>query len=166
MDTGTAERASGRHFVKALAGLQAGTLGGFISLGWIFLASLFSGESLWLFPNISASTFYGSRSLTEDFGLHTCAGVALHLLVSGSSGILFALIVPVAWPFRRSLLAALLYMAALQLFADTILWRRFNPWMLTYIPPAVVWIACIILAIALGTIPWLVRSMQRDFLLK
>lgn len=154
------------RLVQAFAGLQAGILSGLAALGWFLFASLASGDSIWLIPNIFASVFYGARSLRADFGLYTCSGAALHLLLSALLGIVFAFLVPSAWSWRRSLMVALIYVGLLHVFSISLVWTRFNPWLISYVSPGVLWMAYLVLGGGFSTIPSLVRSMRKDFLLK
>lgn len=154
------------RLVQAFAGLQAGILSGWTALGWFFLSSAVTGDSIWLIPNIFASLFYGARSVRADFGLYTCSGTALHLLLSAGLGIVFAFLVPSTWSWRRSLVVAFIYAALLHVLSISLVWTKFNPWLISYVPPAVLWIAYLILGLGFSTIPSLVRSMRKDFLLK
>ena len=77
----------------ALAGIQAGVMGGLILLGYLALDSKWHKRSVWTVPNLMASTFYGESAYQPGFGARTSAGLALLLFVYGLLGVLFGLVI-------------------------------------------------------------------------
>src|SRR5437762_6288245 len=76
-----------------MAGVEAGVLGGLFVMAWLATLSLLQGRSVWSMPNLLASTFYGQAALRRGFRWATLSGVALHVTLSASVGLLFGLAV-------------------------------------------------------------------------
>src|SRR6266550_3414494 len=77
----------------AMAGVEAGILGGLFMMLWLAILSLLQGRSVWSVPNLLASTFYGEDALRRGFRWTTLSGVALHVIMSAAVGLLFGLAV-------------------------------------------------------------------------
>src|SRR5437879_13595458 len=77
----------------AMAGVEAGILGGLFMMLWLAFLSLLQGRSVWSVPNLLASTFYGEAALRRGFRWTTLSGLALQLIVSATAGLLFGLAV-------------------------------------------------------------------------
>src|SRR5258708_38463470 len=75
----------------AMAGVEAGVLGGLFMMLWLAILSLLQGRSVWSVPNLLASTFYGEAALRRGFRWTSLSGVALHVIVSAMAGVLFGL---------------------------------------------------------------------------
>ncbi len=157
---------AGRLMVLSFAGLQAGVFCGLLTLLWYFLVSLFVYNSLWMIPNFFAAVFYQASSVRDDFGFYTCSGMAAHILFSATVGMIYAWIIPENIRWGRSLLFAFVYVIFLEGLWRTWIGNEFNPWMRVYIPLLSSWIACIIFGFGISIIPYLIRSMQKNFLLK
>lgn len=166
METRTLGSASELRLVRILAGLQAGILSGFVALFWLLLVSFVSFYSFWQIPNVFAAIFYGARSIRPDFGFYTCSGIAIHLLWFGLAGMIFAWGVPETLSWRKSVIFALIYVVLLQAVSTSLIWKNFNPWLMIYVSSAALWLASIMVGIGISIIPFLIRSMRRDFLLK
>src|ERR1700747_2545316 len=106
MSSGNAARP---HWSLALAGIQAGTVGALILLGYLALDSAWHRHSVWTVPNLLASTFYGESAYRQGFSAGTSVGVALLLLLYGVLGLLFALVVRDHGTRMRVVLAGLIY---------------------------------------------------------
>jgi hypothetical protein len=79
-------RLSLRH---ALAGLQAGVLGALVMLGLLMIGSLINHRSVWVVPNLFASTFYGANAYRNQFLRSSWNGVALLVALYGALGVLW-----------------------------------------------------------------------------
>lgn len=134
-------RLSLRH---ALAGLQAGVLGALLMLGWIMIGSLFERRSVWVVPNLFASTFYGTNAYRNDFLPSSWTGVALTIAVYGALGILWGCV----WKERKSPRLALygaLFGIVVHYALFHFVWRRINGLIVLYAPEQ---------QLALGSILW------------
>ncbi len=151
--------------VRVLTGIQAGVLGGLVSLVWLWWMSYLTTDSPWQIFNVSARLFYGPRAPRFGFGYPTLAGVAFHLLAAAGAGIGLALLARRSWGWSRSLVWSALYMLLLQASVNEWIWRVWNPSLLRLVSPLTVWGAAATLALAFSLIPWLLRSMEREFLL-
>jgi hypothetical protein len=76
----------GLKFRHLLAGLEAGVMGALLLLACMMLGTSFDGHSIWLEPNLFATTFYGSHAYEDGFFHDTWAGVALVVLIYGLLG--------------------------------------------------------------------------------
>lgn len=74
----------------ALAGVEAGVLGGLVMLAALGVSSILERDAWWSYPNLLGATFYGSRVLRSGPGWATASGIALQLVLAGSAGALFA----------------------------------------------------------------------------
>ena len=84
------QQAAGR-LDRALAGLQAGTVGVLNMLLWLGVCSVWRHESFWTGPNVLADAFYQSGTFHAGLEWSTAFGVALYILLYGVLGTLFAL---------------------------------------------------------------------------
>ena len=152
--------------LRSLSGVETGMIGGLLTLVWLLVTGWLLGAPGWVIPNLMATPFHGQRSLTADFGFVTLSGIALHLLECGLAAMAFAWLASPEWPAGRSLVAGLV----LSLFAhglmETFFLERWNPVLLSYAPPAVLWTGGMLFGLVLGCTPWRLRSMRRDFLLE
>ena len=73
-------------WLRALAGIEAGILGGVAMLAWPAVSSLVDLQSIWVVPNLLGSALSGHAVLHRGFGWVTVAGLGLHLFVAGSVG--------------------------------------------------------------------------------
>ena len=80
-----------RVLMAALAGLEAGVLGGAAALAMLVLTSFWRREPWWYIPNLFASMFYGAGAARAGFGMVTVSGLALHVTTSGLVGLLFGI---------------------------------------------------------------------------
>jgi hypothetical protein len=82
-ESDTRERFALRH---ALAGLQAGVLGALVILVCLMIGSLWDGRSIWVVPNLFATTFFGGAAYRNHFVRTTWTGVAMLIAVYGGLG--------------------------------------------------------------------------------
>jgi len=131
MSSGNAARP---HWSLALAGIQAGTVGALILLGYLALDSAWHRHSIWTVPNLLASTFYGESAYRQGFSAGTSVGVALLLLLYGALGLLFALVVRDHGTRMRVVVAGLIYGTGWFFLSFDILWKHVNPMVQIYSP--------------------------------
>ena len=70
----------------ALAGLEAGVLGALQMLACVMLGASFERHSIWVVPNLFATTFFGSQAYENQFSRDSWAGVALLIAIYGLIG--------------------------------------------------------------------------------
>jgi hypothetical protein len=144
-----------------LAGLEAGVVGAFVLLAWLMIASLWSSRSVWLTPNLFATTFFGSSVYRNHFLRASWTGVALIIALYGILGGLWGTI----WrEKRRPLLAlwgALAGIGAYFLFFDLV-WKHFNPLIPVYAPLRQMQIAHVLWGILLARSPKYARRIEHS----
>lgn len=148
-------RLSLRH---ALAGLQAGVLGALLMLGWIMIGSLLDRRSVWVVPNLFASTFYGANAYRNEFLRSSWAGVAVFIAIYGALGILWGCV------FREESRPRLpLYGAVFGLivyyFLFNFVWRRANGLVVLYAPTRTLVLAHLLWGMILSKSPRYARRI-------
>ncbi len=117
----------------ALAGLQAGVLGALVMLACLMAGSLWNRRSVWVVPNLLATTFYGSGAYRNQLLRTSWAGTALIVAVYGILGMAWGCV----WRDRqtpwRGLLGAVFGLAVYFVFYD-FAWLRVNPLVTLYAP--------------------------------
>jgi hypothetical protein len=116
----------------AVAGLEAGVLGGFAMLGALAGASVVDQDAWWRFPNLLATTFYGARALRSGAGWPTVSGIALQIVIAGAAGAIFGTLFGRAPGPLRLVLG--LGWGALLFYAAETLYRRIAPFIVLYQP--------------------------------
>lgn len=152
-----------RWVVRALAGIRNGIVGGVLILFWLLIGAYFSGDPLWLVPNLFASAFHGERALSAEFSFATLSGIAFHLLQCATLAVVFALVVPASASLRSSLSMGIGFSLLCQYAAQRVLWRYFSPWIAAFAPPFVLWTAALAFGICLAATPWSIRRFEREF---
>ncbi len=102
------QQAAGR-LDRALAGLQAGTIGVLNMLLWMGICSVWRGEDFWTGPNLFAGAVYPQAAFRSGFEWNTAFGVALYILLYGTLGTLFALAAGRPMTSRRLALLAMAF---------------------------------------------------------
>jgi hypothetical protein len=102
------QQAAGR-LDRALAGLQAGTVGVLNMLLWLGVCSVWRREDFWISPNLMADAFSPSAAFHTGFAWSTAFGVALYILLYGALGTLFALAAGRPMPRLRLALVAMAF---------------------------------------------------------
>jgi len=97
-------------------------------LGIFISESLWSGRVWWEVPNLLGSTFYGTRALRSGADLSILAGIALHLVITGTLGGLFGLACGGIHQRGRLLLLGLVAAVGWYNLANATFWPRVNPW--------------------------------------
>lgn len=122
------------NWFLALAGIQAGVVGGLILLGYLALNSAWHRGSIWTVPNLLASTFYGESAYRPGFGARTSAGLALLLFLYGVLGALFALVIRDHGSRLRVTLLGLIFGTGWFFLSFDVLWNYVNPMVHVYSP--------------------------------
>jgi len=128
--TASRSRLNLRH---ALAGLQAGTLGALIMLACLMAGSIVDRRSVWVVPNLFASTFYGPDVYVDRYLLTSWSGLALFFAIYGALGALWGCI----WrdqsrpwlTFYGGVFGLAVYYVAFHF-----IWKRVNPLLALYAP--------------------------------
>lgn len=149
--------------VRALAGLEAGVLGGLVMLLWFGLDSWLHREFVWKVPHLLASLFYGQRVFRPVFGVVTLAGIALVLFQAGSVGALFACLLPRPPHPVRLVVAALTASMSWYWLSQTIFWRHWIPELPVYTSPATMVVAHILFGVSLARYGSTVETLRRAF---
>src|SRR5438105_13661514 len=86
------ESGSRLQWRHALGGLEAGVLGALAILACLMIGSLWDHKSIWVVPNLFATTFYGSNAYRNQLVRTTWSGVALVVAVYGVLGMMWGCI--------------------------------------------------------------------------
>src|SRR5438552_4976922 len=144
---------AGSKVLQAVAGVESGILGGSLMLVWLGLLSLVQGRSVWSVPNLLASTFYGEAALRRVFRWTTLSGVALHVIMSATAGLLFGLAVSGVVSRRRVMLLGVAAGAAWYFLSLGVFWRHVNPIVPLYGSGGGLFLAHLGLGMFLGAFP-------------
>jgi hypothetical protein len=145
---------------RLAGGLQAGVLAGLIMAGWLMLEGLRHDQTIWTNANLVSTVLAGRQGLRSTFGMHTVAGLALHLVVAGLHGLLLAVLLS---PLVRPLWAV----NASVLFSIASYWISFG-WMIGQWAPMMAsrasrpaWFgAHVLFGVMLGLYPDFARSLM------
>jgi len=149
-------RRGGFRFV--LAGVEAGVVGAFVLLAWLMIGSLWSGRSVWVTPNLFATTFFGGAVYRNHFLRASWTGVALIIAIYGLLGGLWG---PLWREKSRGLLwlwGALAGIGIYFLFFN-LLWQHVNPLIPVYAPVRQLQIAHVLWGILLARSPGYARRI-------
>jgi hypothetical protein len=117
----------------ALAGLQAGVLGALVLFACVMIGSLWDDRSIWVVPNLFATTFFGGNAYRNQLLRTSWTGIALIIAMYGALGVLWGCI----WRDRRipwlGFYGAVTGLCIYFLFFDS-LWRHVNPLITLYAP--------------------------------
>lgn len=134
---------------RALAGLQAGVLGGASATIFLVIVSALHHRPWWMWPNVLATTFYGGRALSSGPDWHTVSGIALELLMGGVAGALFGTTFPGVPTSARLMLLGLFWGLAWH-YLCIALFRRIAPLVVIYSPRYAWIVANLIYGASLG----------------
>src|SRR5579863_10348232 len=151
---------SGSRLFPAMAGLQSGVLGGVFMLAWLALMSLLEGRSVWRVWNLMASTFYGDAALRRGFRWTTLSGVALHVIMTATVGLLFGLAVSGMASRGRVRLLGLGAGMAWYFVALGVFWRHVNPVVELDSRGLGMFVAHLGLGVFLGSFPWFLGELE------
>ena len=149
------------NWLLALAGIQAGVGGTLVLLGYLALDSAWHRRSIWLVPNLLASTFYGEAAYQPRFGVRTSSGLALLLVLYGVLGALFGLVVRDQGSRLRMTLLGLIFGTGWFFLSFDVLWKYVNPMVRMYSPDRAMLVGHLLYGGLLGRrFPAYVRSMS------
>jgi hypothetical protein len=117
----------------ALAGIHAGVLGALAMVGCLMLGSLWDHRSIWIVPNLFATTFFGSGAYRNRFELVSWAGLALIVAVYGALGMVWGLILRDKRPSWLALYGIIAGLAVYFVLYDFV-WKHINPILTLYVP--------------------------------
>jgi hypothetical protein len=147
---------------RAASGLEAGVIGGLAMLSVLITFSLLRGRVWWETANLLGSTFYGLRAFRSGVSMATLSGVAFHLVITGTVGVVFGLVCGAMAGRSRLLLVGLISGVVWYYLANALLWSFVNPLVPLYtFPPAAI-IAHGIFGACLGWMGQLQRSANRQ----
>jgi hypothetical protein len=149
------------NWLLALAGIQAGVGGALVLLGYLALDSAWHRRSIWLVPNLMASTFYGESAYQPRFGTRTSTGLALLLVLYGLLGALFGLLVRDQGSRLRMTILGLIFGTGWFFLSFDVLWKYVNPMVRMYSPDRAMFVGHLLYGGLLGRrFPAYVRSMS------
>ena len=149
------------NWLLALAGIQAGVGGALVLLGYLALDSAWHRRSIWLVPNLMASTFYGESAYQPRFGTRTSTGLALLLVLYGLLGALFGLLVRDQGSRLRMTILGLIFGTGWFFLSFDVLWKYVNPMVRMYSPDRAMLVGHLLYGGLLGRrFPAYVRSMS------
>jgi len=133
----------------ALAGLQAGVAGALVMLACLMIGSLFVRRSIWVVPNLLATTFYGSEAYRNQLLRTSWSGAALIVVVYGILGVAWGCFWrdrPARW---RAFFGALFGLAVYFVFYG-FAWKHINPLVTLYAPDRQLELAHILFGLVLA----------------
>jgi len=145
---------------RTAAGLQTGMAGALVMLLWLTVAMAWSQHSVWWFPNLMATTFWGDPALQNGFDRYSAAGLALHLLQYSALGVLFAWLVPSRTSYTRLLLFGVILSLAYYYFMYGYVWRHWDPLIPLYSADRPVLVAHVFFGMMLGRLPHYAASKR------
>jgi hypothetical protein len=149
------------NWLLALAGIQAGVVGTLVLLGYLALDSAWHRRSIWLVPNLLASTFYGESAYQPRFGARTGTGLALLLVLYGLLGALFGLVVRDQGSRLRMTVLGLIFGTGWFFLSFDVLWKYVNPMVRMYSPDRAMLVGHLLYGGLLGRrFPAYVRTMS------
>jgi hypothetical protein len=163
MGPGNQDRVSPLQW-RALAGIEAGILGGLAMFGWLAISSLLDLRSIWVVPNLLGSTLSGRPVLQHGFGWPTVAGLGLHLFVSGTIGMSFGLAVGDSRNRLRVTLLGIVTGLVWYYFSQLLFWRKLGVFVMVYSPPRQMLLGHLVYGLVLGWFPSGLRSLRRSLL--
>lgn len=149
------------NWLLALAGIQAGVGGTLVLLGYLALDSAWHRRSIWLVPNLLATTFYGESAYQPRFGARTGTGLALLLVLYGLLGALFGLVVRDQGSRLRATVLGLIFGTGWFFLSFDVLWKYVNPVVRLYSPDRAMLVGHLLYGGLLGRrFPAYVQSMS------
>jgi hypothetical protein len=161
------DRSSGRgaELRHALGGLQAGVVGALVIFACLMVGSLWNGRSVWVVPNLFATTFFGSGVYRNQLLRTSWTGIALIIAVYGALGSVWGCI----WRDERrpwlGLYGVLAGLCIYFLFYDVV-WRHVNPLVTLYAPDRQLLLGHVLFGIVLARSPLYARRIAESVLSK
>lgn len=146
--------------VRALAGIEAGVLGGAAMVAWFVLVSLWQDQFWYAVPNLLAGVFYGEFIFRAGFSTVTLAGIAIHIVSGGLVGALFGLFAPADQTPPRMVLLGLAAGLVWFYFNQYLWWRRTNPLVIYYTAESSMIAAHLLFGVFLGRLSWRLRVLN------
>jgi len=146
----------------AMAGVEAGILGGLFMMLWLAILSLLQGRSVWSVPKLLASTFYGEAARRRGFRWTTLSGVALHLIVSVVAGLLFGSVVNGIASRGRVMTLGLAAGVAWYYLSQGFFWKYVNPMVPLYTSGGGMLLAHVGFGFFLGSFPRYLSALGTD----
>jgi hypothetical protein len=119
-------------FQYLLTGLETGVLAALAMLVWLGISATWYRKSFWTTPNLLAATFYGESALRNRFTVHTFAGLALHFVIYGALGMLFALAIQDRHPSLRITCIGILSAIGWYYLVFGWIWKKWDPLLVLY----------------------------------
>lgn len=145
----------------SLAGLQAGVLGTIVLVAVLMVGSLWQGRSIWVVPNLFATTFFGSGVYRNQLVRTSWTGIALMVAIYGLLGALWGCI----WRDKArpwlTLYGAIAGLLVYYLFFD-FLWRHLNPLISLYAPDRQVQLGHLLWGMVLARSPIYTRRIAQS----
>lgn len=155
-------RAAPLKLIHVLAGLRAGVLGGLVVLVWYLLIAEWQDQHWYAMANLLGSSFYGDTAFRSRFGLATLAGLALHIVSSGTAGVLFGLLLPHNIRAFRALLLGLAWGLAWYYLTYGFLLARWNPLIGVYTTENLLITAHLLFGLSIARTAALAASLDRS----
>ena len=124
MSPGNTARAGPLAWHRGLAGLQAGTVGVLVLLGYLMADAVWRRQSVWRVPNLLASSLNDDARVRAAFSARTLSGVALAIVVYGTLGALVGVLTPERLSRGYVVLIALLAASGWFAFSSVFLWGQ------------------------------------------
>ena len=124
MPSGNSARAGPFAWHRGLAGLQAGTVGVLVLLGYLMADAAWRRQSVWRVPNLLASALHDDPRIRTAFSFRTVSGLALAIVIYGTLGALVALLTPERLSRLYVLLIAVLAASGWYALSSVFLWGQ------------------------------------------
>lgn len=138
---------------RLLAGLQAGILGGLVTVIWFMVLSVWSLRSPWALVNLFAASAWHAPSWSANFGIATFTGIALHLAACGFFGMFIGWALPKPPAPSHMSLAGFTFGAILSLMLYEFFWRRLVPSLGAYTTPGAIVTVHLLFGVCVGQFP-------------
>ena len=152
---------STRRFRYAMAGLQAGVAGVLVMFAYLMVASLWHGRSIWVVPNLFATTFFGSNAYRNQLLATSWVGVALTVVFYGLLGVSWGCILrdrSVRWlPVYGAISGIVVYFVVYHF-----VWRKLNPLVTLYAPDRQLEVGHILWGLLLARSPLYARRIAHS----
>jgi hypothetical protein len=119
--------AVGEKWARFSRGIEAGVVGGMVTLGFLVFASILARQGWWQIPNLLGSTFYGNRAFRAGASMATLSGMALQFVISGSIGAAFAFVCGRIKRRGRIFLLGILTGLVWHYLGEALFWPHVNP---------------------------------------
>jgi len=143
-----------KSLLDILVGVEAGVIGGLVTLLWFAVIMRLLGEPAWLIPNLYASSVVYHRSMLTGPGLPTWVGAAAHLTLAGIAGAVNGVLTP------GSRLFALGFAAVCYIACYAFLWKKIAVFLPSHASQPILGIACFLYGSVLGWHPQLLNRAR------